>query len=244
MDLDHLQQNWDALGRQDPMWAILSDPTRRGNKWDVEEFFRTGREHVAEALAHLDRLGVRPAGGRALDFGCGVGRLTQALADHFEQADGVDIAPSMIDGARDANQHGDRVQYHLNDRDDLSIFDDDSFDLVLSLIVLQHIENRYKARYLAEFLRILRPDGIALFTVPSHVALTPLGVVLGLVPNRWLNAARKRVYGYDGVMELHGMRREEVEAVVRSAGGDVVDVEPEPLAGEAWHSYRYTVRKR
>ncbi len=225
------------------MWAILSDPSQRGGKWDRDAFFATGRDHVAEALDHLARVGAEPKPGRALDFGCGIGRLTQALAERFDRVDGVDIAPSMIEQADALNRHGDHVSYHVNDRDDLSLFPDGSFDLVLSVIVLQHIENRYKTRYLQEFVRLLAPGGVALFTVPSHAALTPRGVVFGLIPNRLLNFYRRKRYGYTGVMELHGMRSEEVEAVIGSTGADLVDVSPEPLLGTAWHSFRYTVRQ-
>lgn len=244
VDLATLKKNWDALGREDPMWAILSDPAQRGNKWDREAFFRTGLIHVAEVMAQLDELGVFLARDRALDFGCGVGRLTQALAGTFERVDGIDIAPSMIEGARKYNSCGDRVEYHLNDLDDLQLFPDDTFDFVLSLIVLQHIENRYKTKYLCEFLRVIRPGGAAVFTIPSQVSSLNLqGVVFASVPNRLLNLYRRKRYGYSGVMELHPMHRDEVESVATAAGGTVVDVQNEPLAGPAWCSFRYTVVK-
>lgn len=243
MDLEKLQQNWDQLGREDPMWAILADPAQHGNKWDREAFFATGREHVQEILAELAGAGATPTPGRALDFGCGVGRLTQALSGTFAEVDGVDIAPSMIEQAHGFNPEPDRIRFHLNDRDDLALFPDATFDLVLSLIVLQHIENRYKSGYLREFVRVLRPGGVAVFTVPSHAAWTPRGIVYRLVPNRLLNLWRKRRYGYEGVMELHGMARSEVEGIVRAAGGEVVRVVDEPLLGTDWRSYRYTVRR-
>src|SRR5215203_1642072 len=118
------------------MWAILSDPSKRGNKWGEDEFFETGKEHVDEYLALLDRASPGTGRGRALDFGCGAGRLTQALADHFQYVDGVDIAPSMIKLAQDLNRKGEAVTYHLNQRDDLQLIEDDTIDLVLSLIVL------------------------------------------------------------------------------------------------------------
>ncbi len=225
------------------MWAILSDPDQRGGKWDREAFFATGREHIDEALEHLRSVGAEPAPGRALDFGCGIGRLTQALAERFDRVDGVDIAPSMVEQAEQLNRHGERVRYHVNGRDDLSLFADRSFDLALSLIVLQHIENRYKSTYLQEFVRVLAPGGIGLFTIPSHAALTPRGIVYRAVPNEILNRYRKQRYGCSGVMELYGMRRPEVEGVIRRAGAEVVDVEPEPLLGTAWHSFRYVVRR-
>lgn len=242
MDLENLSKNWDALGEEDPMWAILSDPTKRGNKWGEEEFFETGREHVAEYLALLDRVSPDTARHRALDFGCGAGRLTQALADHFEVVDGIDIAPSMIRLAEDLNRKGDRCSYHLNQRDDLQLFGDDTMDLVLSLIVLQHVENRYKEKYFSEFVRVLAPRGVAMFTVPSHPRLTPEGMVY-LLPNSLLNVYRKKAYGNSGVMELHPMKRDAVIEAVQRAGGTVLDVSPEPLAGKVWHSFRYIVGK-
>jgi len=242
VDLDNLSKNWDALGEEDPMWAILADPSKRGNKWGEEEFFETGREHVAEYLALLERVSPATGRGRAMDFGCGAGRLTQALADHFEAVDGIDIAPSMIRLAQDLNRHGDRVTYHLNQRDDLQLLDDNTMDLVFSLIVLQHVENRYKEKYFAEFIRVLAPKGVAMFTVPSHPRLTPEGVMY-LLPNSLLNVYRKRRYGNTGVMELHPMKRDVVVEAVQHAGGAVLDVAPEPLAGDVWHSFRYIVGK-
>ena len=96
MDLRELQRHWDTFGRTDPFWAILTDPSRRGNKWDPASFFATGRDEVAAHMAEATRLGVPQARRRALDFGCGAGRLTQALADHFDAVVGVDVAPSMV----------------------------------------------------------------------------------------------------------------------------------------------------
>src|SRR3954467_8731588 len=94
MEITELQQNWDAFGRADPFWAILTDPSKKNGKWDAEEFFQTGKAEIANAMAYVNALPVRPNRNRALDFGCGVGRLTQALCEHFHQACGVDIAPS------------------------------------------------------------------------------------------------------------------------------------------------------
>ena len=102
------------------------------------EFFGSGEVHVRELVGRLTELGL-PTHGVVLDFGCGVGRLTQAFADHFDEAWGIDIAPSMIEGAEAFNHHGSRVHYVVNDTSDLRRFDDATFDLVFSVIVLQHI---------------------------------------------------------------------------------------------------------
>jgi SAM-dependent methyltransferase len=128
----------------------------------------TGVHEIDGVLAWLDELGVVLRTGRALDFGCGVGRLTQALAKKFTLCDGVDIAPSMIERADEINRFGDRCRYHVNDRDDLALFEDATFDFVYSDIVLQHIAPEYSARYVSEFTRILAPGGVVVFQLPSH----------------------------------------------------------------------------
>jgi SAM-dependent methyltransferase len=244
VDLARLQRNWDLLGRADPLWAILFDRAKRGNRWRPEDFFATGRREVARLLADLERMGVPVRGGRALDFGCGAGRLTQALAEHFDEVDGVDIAPSMLALAERYNRHGARCRYHLNARDDLALFGDASFDLACSLLVLQHLENRYTRAYLAELLRVLRPGGVLVVGLPSHPRPTLRGLLFALLPNGALNLWRRLRYRRRGVMELHGLRREEVLARLRAAGGELAEVMPDDALGRDWHAYRYVAVKR
>jgi SAM-dependent methyltransferase len=166
--LEDLRRTWETLGREDPLWAVLSNPNKRNNRWDPEEFFRTGEADIADLLDDLDRHGLQINRGRCLDFGCGVGRLTQALCGYFERVDGIDIAQSMVDRARQLNRHGERCQYHLNVRNDLALFEDATFDFVYSVIVLQHMAPEYAEAYIGEFVRVLVPAGIAVFQVPSR----------------------------------------------------------------------------
>src|SRR4051794_26339506 len=124
MDLGELAKNWDSFGREDPLWAVLTDNKNRHGKWDLEEFRRKGTEQIDATLAFLEQVPIDVARTRALDFGCGPGRLTQALCDHFDVVDGVDIADSMIGLAREWNEFGDRCQYHVNPRADLEVLGD------------------------------------------------------------------------------------------------------------------------
>lgn len=221
MSLENLRGNWDGLGRTDPLWAILFSPDRHGGGWEghEDEFFASGRQAVSAVLTNLRGRGLLPSPlHRAIDFGCGAGRLTQGLAEHVERVDGVDVAASMIELAKKHNAHPDRVHYHLNEASDLALFDSNSFDLLLSIIVLQHIPNELKRGYLAEFVRVLRPGGVAVFTVPSHGDLSLEGIVRRL-PNSWQNVYRRRKYGYRYVMEFHPLRRRRVEEAIRAAGG-------------------------
>jgi SAM-dependent methyltransferase len=167
-DLGSLAHTWDVLGERDPLWAVLTKPGTRGGRWDPEEFFKDGEAQVDAALGLIeDDIGWALGTSRALDFGCGVGRLTQALCHRFDHVDGVDIAPSMIRGAERFNRFGDRCIYHLNARDDLALLPDRSFDLIYSTYVLQHMHPDFAERYVQEFVRLLSPGGLALFQMPT-----------------------------------------------------------------------------
>ena len=168
--LEEVRTNWDALGRDNPLWAIRSDRA----DWDVDDFFAAGRKEIDEVFAELGGLGVHPRG-VALDFGCGAGRLTQALAARFDTVVGVDVARSMVALAEEHNRQGDRCRFVLNEAADLACFADGSFDFLYSNIVLQHVGTELAKGYIAEFLRVVAPGGILVFQVPSHlVPVEPL----------------------------------------------------------------------
>jgi SAM-dependent methyltransferase len=242
MRFEHLQRNWDEHGRVDPLWAVLTADDKRGNRWDPEEFFATGRRDVAEMLQEAESLGVAPRRGRALDFGCGVGRLTQALAADFEHATGVDIAPSMVEHAREFNRHGARCDYVVNNAPHLRQFADSSFDLVFSHITLQHIRPQYSIGYVAEFVRVLRPGGLCVFQLPHEWHGGVLGRIRMAFPN--LVALTRRLRGRRGpVIEMYAVPRARVERTVAAAGGRVARALACPAAGPGYGSLRYFVQK-
>lgn len=170
MELKDLKKNWDEFGKQDPLWSILTDPTKKGNKWTTEEFFQTGKQEIESVLNYINSLEVTYSRNRALDFGCGVGRLTQALCQYFEECYGVDIAPSMIELATKYNQYGNKCKYYINDSDSMNNFESNHFDFIYSRIVLQHIRPEFTKNYLKEFMRMLAPGGLLVFQVPSEPA--------------------------------------------------------------------------
>jgi SAM-dependent methyltransferase len=251
--LTRIKRQWEALGREDPLWAVLSDPAKRGNRWDEEEFFRTGREEIAAILARVNRLGVPLRRGSALDFGCGVGRLTQALAEQFREAHGIDVAESMVARARRHNRHGERCTYRVNTVDRLP-FEAGRFDFVLSVITLQHMPSKLAARYIAEFVRVLAPGGVAYFQIPAVPIELPgdeglwprlrrglkhalPATVRGMMRSAALAVSRRTVF------EMHGLPRAEVEALVESSGARLVTVAPDASAGAGWTSFIYVAAR-
>lgn len=160
---------WDAHAEADPLWAVLSFPEKKGRRWSLPEFMQTGEREIALLFHRAGELGLRIPAGPVLDFGCGVGRLTQALGRRRPDVVGVDISPVMIDLASRLNQYPDRVRYLA--ASGLHAFGSGSIALIYSNIVLQHVEPRDAVQYLREFFRILQPHGVAIFQLPSHRAV-------------------------------------------------------------------------
>ena len=163
------QAFWDGHARRDPLWAILSDPSKAGRRWALRDFLETGRREVSLLMYQLRALNIGVSRKAALDFGCGVGRLSQPLARYFDLVVGVDISPEMIRLADEINQHPARVRYLCNDRDDLAVLPTSAFTFMYSNVVLQHIEPATTLRYLRELFRVVAPGGILVFQLPSHL---------------------------------------------------------------------------
>ena len=145
------------------MWVVLSDPSKK-DAWTDAEFFASGRDEVEQLFARfLPKYGIQPSGKVALDFGCGLGRLTQALARRFELVYGIDISPRMIEGAQARNQSGERARFFANATPALPMIPSKSVDFIYSRISLQHIPRPTMRSYIREFGRVLAPGGVAVF---------------------------------------------------------------------------------
>ena len=168
MRFSRLRRHWDRLGRRDPLWAALTHPDKTSGGWDREVFFQSGIDEIATVLARARTVGLTVAPRRALDFGCGAGRLTQALAAVFDRVDGVDISPAMLEAARAFNRYPERCHYHLNPAPDLSLFGDATFSFAYSTLALQHMEPRYSRVYIEEMLRVAASGALVVFQLPSH----------------------------------------------------------------------------
>jgi len=99
-----------------------------------------------------------------LDFGCGTG----AFLPHLERFGRV----SAVDGDENAvafcHERGRHEVVHVP-ADALLPFDDEAFDLITALDVLEHIEDDVAA--MAELRRVLKPGGILLAAVPAFMFL-------------------------------------------------------------------------
>lgn len=241
-DLADIGNAWGTLASTDPLWAIYVDPARRHGRWDPEAFYASGEAEVAHALSRAEGLGMPVSGGKALDFGCGAGRLTRPLAARFELAVGVDIAQEMLDLAARDNPVASRCQFVRNTEPDLRVFGDREFDLVYSCFVLQHLPPRLAAAYLAEFARVLRPGGSLIVDLPTRTRRNLKGMGYLLLPPAALGFVQRRLLGYPAPMRMHGMPEHRVRAWLAAHNVDVLAAEPESRH-PGWYMLRYFAQR-
>lgn len=127
---------------------------------DERHWWYRGRRRVLRA--ELDRLPIGPAA-RLLDAGCGSGRTLDELAD-YGQVSGLDLSPVAAAAAK-RRGHSD---VHVGAVEQMP-FDDESFDVVTCLDVIEHTPDDQVT--LAELLRVTRPGGVLVATVPAYQAL-------------------------------------------------------------------------
>ena len=245
-ELGRHRQDWDDLAALDPYWSVLTEPGKRFGGWDRREFLRSGEIEIERLMTAAQAFGLPRMRETALDFGCGLGRLTRALARHFGQVWGVDISTRMIEQARDL--HRDVPNCTFQTTEGALAFPDGHFDLIYSVLVLQHQPTKAAIRAMVrDLVRTLRPGGLLCFQLPSRL------------PLRRRVQLRRRLYGVlrtVGLGErllyerwgLHPIRmravaESEVRALVAEAGGRLLAAREDDHAGPEVASRLYFVTR-
>lgn len=238
MDIKELQKNWDEFGKIDPLWATFSDPCKKGNKWQIEEYFATGVREIQAVMEYVKSVRTDVLNRKALDFGCGVGRLSQAFTNYFDEVHGVDIAPSMIELAEKYNRYGDKCRYYLNETDDLKLFSNDSFDFIYTNITFLHMEPKYSIAYIKEFLRILSLNGLLIFRLPSQPRIfkdtgmiSLKGLLIHIIPKKLLDRVYRKVkYRNQPRMECYWIKKRKIIEFLKKNGAKIIDIKQEQAA--------------
>jgi 2-polyprenyl-3-methyl-5-hydroxy-6-metoxy-1,4-benzoquinol methylase len=155
---------WEEWGQRDPYFGVITDPKFRRSQLDEDikqEFFESGEAHISHVLATI-RKHIAPdfEPHTVLDFGCGVGRLLVPFAAVAREVVGLDVSPSMLKEARLNCEKRKLHNVRLLTSDDSLSGLSDTFDLIHSSIVFQHIPVQRGRDIFGKLLKHLRPGGV------------------------------------------------------------------------------------
>jgi len=158
-------RDWAIIGEEEPYFGVLTAERFKREHLDDEgraEFFRSGETDIAHFIDRMRAFFGPFEPHSALDFGCGVGRLTAPLAALTGAATGVDISPGMLVEARKHGHPGLRF---------LDTVPHELFDWVVSAIALQHIPPQRGYGIVEQLLdRVVPGGGVTLQIMFGRVA--------------------------------------------------------------------------
>jgi SAM-dependent methyltransferase len=169
--LQKMRDDWDQRARENARYYVCT----AAKEWTDDEFFATGERSVAEDIrTDMENIcqGKSPREMRVLEIGCGVGRMTRALANLFGEVHGVDVSGEMVRQAALALRDRPNAFVYQNNGKDLTVVPPLSFDFAFSSIVFQHIPSREVIEnYVREVHRLLRPGALFKFQVQGDSTL-------------------------------------------------------------------------
>ena len=153
-----MREEWNKRARVDARFYVAFG---RRNQTD-EDFQASAAENISAFEREFFRLPDKPVSARrALEVGCGLGRLMLPMSRHFGEIHGVDVSDQMVSQARIRLQAIHHAYVHVTSGSDLRIFDNSYFDYIYSYIVFQHIPDKdIVLNYLLESKRVLKPGGV------------------------------------------------------------------------------------
>lgn len=164
VEAGHMKRFWDARAREDAFFFV--DNTGEYRDPDTDRFWASGEETLDKFRQYL---GVTPGqNDTVLDIGCGLGRLTRALAGRSRAVLALDVSADMLERAQRYNEHLSNVSWLQGDGTSLRGVDSGSVDAIVSFVVFQHIPDpAITMGYVREMGRVLRPDGWSAFQVSN-----------------------------------------------------------------------------
>lgn len=229
--LKRYQKQWEILGENDPLWAVLTDNTKRGS-WEkyLNDFFLSGKVEIEGIINYLEEKKISFYRKKALDFGCGVGRLTRFLCKFFNSVIGVDVSHTMLEKAKELNSNLKNCFFYLNTKPDLRDFESESFNFIYSSLVFQHLSPDISLNYIRDFVRLLSPDGVAVFHIPfKSPHRIHRRIFTRLIPRFMKQKHFERQTGIKSLMESHYIPKEKIFAVIQSNDARLIEFIPKVI---------------
>ena len=224
MKYKHSNKNWEGLADRDMLWSILTDPSKKNNQWELADFFQSGQEEVDIIFNYLEQNNLFPkTTNSALDFGCGVGRLSRAISNYFSKTIGVDVSSTMVEQAKLLNDDiAQKTEFIVNEAIDLKCINPSSMDMVFTMIVLQHIPSNVSLKFIASFLDKLKPGGRLVFQIPVADIRQP-SPIQKLKSNLRIRERLALIgIGKGFHMHMHVTPEDKIDSTIKNSGGIIL----------------------
>jgi len=165
---DHVSQEWEKLGREQPAWSVLSvDKYKDVPPASIPpSFYKSGEAQVGQVVKALRRHNIRPRFTKTVEYGCGIGRITFPLAQRSTSIVAYDISRAHLEVARTqaVRRKATNVRFEHIDRPDVKL--EAGYDFYYSSLVYQHNPPPIIHHLVRQALDGLLPGGVAIFQLP------------------------------------------------------------------------------
>ncbi len=224
----NIKKSWEELAIIDPFYAILTRENKFGKRWEKEEFYKTGRIQVDGIFQFLQAKNISVNWESALDYGCGVGRLSEALADSFRNVLGLDFSREMISLANSNKKHS-NIEYSVISGDSLSNLESNTLDFTISYITLQHNLPGIQLKLIKELLRVTKSNGVLIFDIAEKRGILNYfyNLVWRISPRvgnhvlyilQRLGWITKGYYKEGASFQIYTIKRKKIEKIFRKEG--------------------------
>jgi len=181
--IDWMKNDWNERANVDPMYFVRTQFNQ------TEKEFWSGQKQRDNKILGINTSrfakitkGKVPKKMKALEIGCGIGRILVPMSEIFGEVIGIDISSKMVEIGQENTKDIPNCKVLQNNGKDLSMFSDNYFDFCYSIIVFHHIpDKKIIEEYFQEISRVLKTYSIFRFQIGFEINRNQLHV-----PDTWI----------------------------------------------------------
>jgi len=221
---DRIKFEWTYLGESEPYWSTITQPQYHLDHFESnrQQFYDSGKYVLDIFLAALRRNNINPnLIQTCLEVGCGVGRVSQFLAQTFPRLIATDISrPHLLIAKAQLEAQGFTNTEFIHWDDPRALYQLPNVDAILSVITLQHNPPPVIVWMLRNLLTCLNPGGVAYLQIPTY-------------RNGYLFEAERYLQTVQpNTLEMHFLPQHEVFKIIADADCTCLEIREDGMVGD------------